>query len=75
MPNYPCSVWSKNVNKNHHAICCGICDQWVYVRCNLLDVKDYTEMKNYPNKISTVFHASTIICHSPNCPIWTITLL
>ena len=46
MPNYPCSVCSKNVHNNRHAIWCDICDQWVHVRCNLLDTKDYTEMKN-----------------------------
>ena len=49
MPTFPCSVCSKNVQNNHRAICCDVCDQWVHVRCNLLDVKDYTEMKNDPN--------------------------
>ena len=63
MPNYPCSVCSKNVNKNHHAICCDICDQWVHVRCNMLDTKDYTEMKNDPAKI---FYC--ISCINDNMP-------
>ena len=47
MANYPCSVCSKNVNTTHRAICCDVCDQWVHIRCNMLDAKDYTEMKNY----------------------------
>ena len=64
MPNYPCSVCSKNVNNNHRAICCDICDQWVHVCCNLLDAKDYTEMKNDPNKI---FYS--ISCINTNMPL------
>ena len=44
------SVWSllKNVNTTHHAICCDICDQWVHIRCNLLDDKDYNKLINNP---------------------------
>ena len=48
MPEFPCGVCSKNVNTNHHAICCDICDQWVHIRCNLLDDKDYNKLKNNP---------------------------
>ena len=50
MPKFPCGVCSKNVNENHHAICCDICDQWVHIRCNLLCEKDYNiiNLKNNP---------------------------
>ena len=53
MQKYQCSVCSKNVNNNHRAICCDICD----VCCNLFDVKDYNKMKNDLNKddLSTNF--------------------
>ena len=63
MPNNPCSVCSKNVNNNNRAISCDICDQWVHVRCNMLDAKDYTEMKNYLNK---TFYC--ISCSNENMP-------
>ena len=68
MPNYPCSVCSKNVNNNHQAICCDICDRWVHVRCNLLDTKDYTEMKNDSTKI---FYC--ISCIKQNMPFTKLT--
>ena len=48
MPKFPCGICSKNVNENHHAICCDICDQWVHIRCNLLCEKDYNSLKNNP---------------------------
>ena len=68
MPDYPCSVCSKNVNNNHHAICCDICDQWVHVRCNLLDVKDYNQMKNDPNKSDPSKTFYCISCIKDNMP-------
>ena len=63
MPQFPCSVCSKNVHEKHHAICCDICDQWVHIRSNLLNEKYYTEMKNDPNK---VFYC--ISCINNNMP-------
>ena len=63
MPQFPYSVCSKNVHEKHHAICCDICDQWVHILCNLLNEKDYTEMKNDPNK---VFYC--ISCINNNMP-------
>ena len=48
MPKSPCGVCSKHVNTTHHAICCDICDQWVYIHCNLLDDKDYNKLINNP---------------------------
>ena len=68
MPNYPCSVCSKNVHNNHHALCCYICDEWVHVRCNLLDAKDYTKMKNDSTK---TFYC--ISCIKQNMPFTKLT--
>ena len=51
MPNYPCSVCLRNVNNNHRAICCDICDRWVHIRCNLLDEKYYNKIKNDPKQL------------------------
>ena len=67
MPNYPCLVCSKNVNNNHRAICCDICDQWVHVRCNMLDAKDYTEMKNDLNKMFYCIYLENYILSALNC--------
>ena len=69
MPEFPCGVCSKNVNTNHHAICCDICDQWVHIHCNLLDDKDYNKLKNNPesdfNCITCVkIYYNLIICLS-----------
>ena len=68
MANYPCSVCSKNVNDKHRAICCNICDQWVHIRCNMLDAKDYTEMKNDPKKF-----CYCISCINENMPFTKLT--
>ena len=40
MPNFPCSSCEKNVNNNHRAIQCDICD-----KCNFLNNKDYDNLK------------------------------
>ena len=68
MPNYPCSVCSKNVNSNHRAICCDICDRWVHVRCNLLGEKDYNQMKNDPLKDEPTKMFYCISCIEDNMP-------
>ena len=69
MPNFPCSVCSRNVNANHHAICCDICDQWVHIRCNLLDAKTYNQMKNDPE--DKQFYCIT--CIQGNMPFTNLT--
>ena len=45
-PKFPCPVCNKNVNSNHHAICCDICDLWVHIKCNKLNEKDYKQFQN-----------------------------
>ena len=55
-PKFPCPVCNKNVNTNHHAICCDICGKWVHIKCNQLNEKDYKNFQNDPNKDVTVFY-------------------
>ena len=45
-PKFPCSTCHKNVNKNHRAICCDLCDIWIHIKCNFLNLTDYTRLKN-----------------------------
>ena len=45
MPNFPCSSCEKNVNNNHRAIQCDICDKWIHLKCNFLNNKDYDNLK------------------------------
>ena len=40
-PDYPCSVCGKNVNNNHPAILCSICNFWSHNKCNMVDAKQY----------------------------------
>ena len=35
-PKFPCGTYSKVVAKNHNAVCCGICNLRVYIKCNIL---------------------------------------
>ncbi len=55
-PKFPCPVCNKNVNENHHAICCDICNQWVHIKCNRLNEKDYKKIQDDPTKEGTVFY-------------------
>ena len=41
---YPCSICKKTVAKNHNAICCDKCNQWVHITCNKI-------MKYYYKKL------------------------
>ena len=42
---YPCTVCGRSVTKNHKALQCGYCDQWVHTKCNLIDKKTYELLK------------------------------
>ena len=41
-PSYSCE---KNVNKNHQAIQCDICDKWIHLKCYFFNSKDYDNLK------------------------------
>ena len=45
MTKFPCSSCEKNFNINHRAIQCDICDQWIHLKCNFLNSKDYDSLK------------------------------
>ena len=42
----PCSICSKHVRKG---LCCDICDQWVHLKCNILDDKEFNYHKKNPD--------------------------
>ena len=44
-PEFPCSACYKGVNKNHRALQCDICDNWIHLRCNFLDLSEYNRLK------------------------------
>jgi len=44
-PEFPCSSCDKNVNNNHKALQCDICNQWIHLRCNYLDLTEYNRLK------------------------------
>ena len=46
MSKFPCSSCKNNVNQNHRAIQCDICDRWIHLKCNFLNTKDYENLKN-----------------------------
>ena len=42
---YPCTVCGRSVAKKHKALQCDYCDQWVHIKCNLIDKKTYDLLK------------------------------
>ena len=42
---YPCTVCGRSVAKNHKALQCDYCDQWVHIKCNLIEKKTYELLK------------------------------
>ena len=65
-PQFPCSTCHKNVNKNHRAICCDLCNIWIHIKCNFLNLTDYNRLKNNINPfycincISEIFPSSNL---------------
>ena len=66
MSKFPCSVCFKNVNVNHKAICCDVCDKWVHIRCNLLSNAEYKRLLYDPQTDHHVFYC--IVCIQDNLP-------
>ena len=46
MPEFPCISCNKNVNKNHKAVQCDICDGWIHLKCNYFNNNDYKYLQN-----------------------------
>ena len=36
-----CTICTKKVYNHNKALCCDLCDEWVHIKCNLLDDKVY----------------------------------
>ena len=45
MIDFPCKICQKNVNNNHKAIKCDLCETWVHIKCNKLDDVDYENLR------------------------------
>ena len=41
MTNNLCNACDKNINKNHKAVKCDICNQRLHIKCNLMNKKDF----------------------------------
>ena len=61
MPNFPCISCSKNVNINHKAIQCDICDSWIHIKCNFLGKDDYVTLQNSNSPFFCIKCIETII--------------
>ena len=48
MPKEPCLKCNRNVNKNHRAVCCDICNRWVHIKCNFFNPIDYKRLQHDP---------------------------
>ena len=46
---YPCGICSKSVKENQKALQCDICDKWIHLKCNLLNLSTYEKLKHDPN--------------------------
>ena len=59
---FPCKLCCKPVAKNHRALCCDICDQWVHIKCNNVSPGDYELLKT---SVSPWFCVKCIGCIFP----------
>jgi hypothetical protein len=62
--NFPCGVCHKNVNNNHNAFCCDLCDLWVHIRCNHLNKADYTRLQKDPRPFFCINCIKDALPHS-----------
>ena len=51
---YPCTVCGRSVTQNHKALQCDYCDQWVHIKCNLIDKKTYELLKQHESPWSCI---------------------
>ena len=42
---YPCGICSKNVNGNHRAVKCDLCNYWVHIKCDKIEPTHYEVLK------------------------------
>ena len=41
---FPCFVCNRALAKNHRAVQCDLCDSWVHIACNNLNVYTYQKL-------------------------------
>ena len=41
----PCGTCHKKVAKNHNAVCCDVCNQWVHISCNNINRYTYSKLQ------------------------------
>ena len=51
---HPCGICSKPVAKNHRAISCDSCQQWVHGKCNGTSRTKYYELMRNDNTFSCI---------------------
>ena len=42
---FPCSKYNRAIAKNPKAVQCDICDKWVHIACNNLDMYTYKKLQ------------------------------
>ena len=42
---FPCWIWNRTVVKNNRAVQCDLCDSWVHVTCNNLNLYTYRKLQ------------------------------
>ena len=42
---WPCRICHKRVAKNHNAVCCNVCNQWVHISCNNINRYTYSKLQ------------------------------
>ena len=58
-----CGICQKIINKNHRAIQCSLCKNWIHLKCNKLDKNDFEFFQNH---IQEEFYC--IACIANNVP-------
>lgn len=43
---FPCGICNKQVNNNHKALCCDICQKWIHIKCNFITKTEYEKFKD-----------------------------
>ena len=51
---WPCCICHKTVAKNHNAVFCDVCNQWVHILCNNITRYTYTKLQKDSQRYSTL---------------------
>jgi hypothetical protein len=60
---YPCIICERPVAKNHQALQCDSCDNWVHIRCDRVTKEEYKKFQNI----------SSLVFECPKCNLFTFT--